>query len=65
MYFASITAVGLLMYLGAVYLDRTISQYEPELSVIQPLIPQICFVAKTLGLMISAAGSGLTLASVW
>ena len=48
-------ALGIVLFLGARFTDRTVARCEPELAVIEPAIPKICFVAKSAGMMISVA----------
>lgn len=55
------TSLGLIMFFGARYTDRTVARYEPKLVRIEPAIPRICFVAKSAGMMIAVAGLGATL----
>jgi len=55
------TALGLILFFGALYTDRTVARSEPMLAVIVPAIPRICFVAKSLGIMIAVAALGATL----
>lgn len=54
------TSLGLIMFFGARYTDRTIARHEPILVRIEPAIPRICFVAKSAGMMIAIAGLGVT-----
>jgi hypothetical protein len=54
------TALGFVMFFGARYTDRTIARHESKLARIEPAIPRICFVAKSLGMMIAVAGLGAT-----
>jgi hypothetical protein len=54
------TSIGLIMFFEACYTDRTIARHEPKLTRIEPVIPRICFVAKSLGMMIAVAGLGAT-----
>jgi hypothetical protein len=54
------TGLGFVMFLGARYTDRSIARHEPKLARIEPAIPRICFVAKSLGMMIAVAGLGAT-----
>jgi len=54
------TGLGFVMFFGAHYTDRTIARHEPKLARIEPAIPRICFVAKSLGIMIAVAGLGAT-----
>jgi hypothetical protein len=56
-----LTALGLMLFFGAFYADRTVTRSEPELAVIEPTIPRICFVAKSLGVMIFVAALGATI----
>jgi hypothetical protein len=51
-------SLGMILFLGARYTDRTVARSEPELAAIEPAIPKICFVAKSLGMMISVAALG-------
>jgi hypothetical protein len=53
-------ALGLILFFGAFYTDRAVARSEPALAVIEPAIPRICFVAKSLGAMISVAALGAT-----
>jgi hypothetical protein len=50
--------LGITLFLGARYTDRTVACSEPELAVAEPAIPKICFVAKSVGMMISVASLG-------
>jgi hypothetical protein len=50
--------LGIILFLGACYTDRTVARSEPELAAIEPAIPKICFVAKSVGMMISVAAVG-------
>jgi hypothetical protein len=50
------TLLGLVLAVGAQYGDSAVTRYEPRLAEINPNIPKIFFAAKTLGLMIGAAG---------
>ena len=59
------TSLGLIMFFGARYTDRTIARHEPKLARIEPAIPQICFVAKSAGMMIAVAGLGATISLAW
>jgi hypothetical protein len=43
---------GLVLFVGAWCLDREVTHQEPELAVIEPTLPLVCFVAKSAGLMI-------------
>lgn len=52
--------LGLILFFGALYTDRAVARWEPALAVIEPAIPRICFVAKSLGMMISVASLGAT-----
>ena len=54
------TVLGLILFFGAVYTDRAVARWEPMLAVIEPAIPRICFVAKSLGIMIAVAALGAT-----
>src|SRR5579862_9741824 len=54
------TGLGLVLFFGARYTDRSVARYEPKLARIEPAIPRICFVAKSLGMMIAVAGLGAT-----
>jgi hypothetical protein len=47
--------LGITLFLGARYTDRTVARSEPQLAVVEPAIPKICFVAKSVGMMISVA----------
>lgn len=55
-----LTALGLILFFGAFYTDRAVARSEPVLAVIEPAIPRICFVAKSLGMMIFVAALGAT-----
>ena len=59
------TSIGLLLFFGARYTDRTIARHEPKLAAIEPAIPRICFVAKSAGMMIAIAGLGATMTLAW
>jgi hypothetical protein len=59
------TGLGLTMFFGARYTDRTIARHEPKLARIEPAIPRICFVAQSAGMMIAVAGLGATVSLVW
>jgi hypothetical protein len=59
------TGLGLVMFGGACYTDRTIARHEPKLALIEPAIPRICFAAKSVGMMIAMAGAGATLSLAW
>jgi hypothetical protein len=52
------SSLGAILFLGARYTDRTVARSEPQLAVIEPAIPKICFVAKSAGMMISVAALG-------
>lgn len=54
------TGLGLILYFGARHTDRSVARHEPKLARIEPAIPRICFVAKSLGMMIAVAGLGAT-----
>lgn len=52
-----LTALGVLLFLSAYYTDhRAITRARP--AVIVSAIPRLCFVAKSLGMMISVAALG-------
>ena len=59
------TGLGLVMFFGGRYTDRTIARYEPKLAVLEPAIPKICFVAQSVGMMIALAGLGVSLSMAW
>jgi hypothetical protein len=54
------TALGLILFFGALYTDRAVARSEPTLAVVEPAIPRICFAAKSLGIMIAIAALGAT-----
>lgn len=58
------TILGLAMFFGGRYTDRTIARHEPALARIEPAIPRICFVAKSAGMMIAVAGFGATVSVI-
>jgi hypothetical protein len=51
-------SLGLILFLGARYTDRVVARSEPELIMIQPAIPKICFGAQVAGMMIAVAAFG-------
>lgn len=55
------TGLGLALALGAYYADRVFARSTGEFTAIEPAIPQVCFLAKTAGMMIAVAGIGATL----
>ena len=64
-YFLLMACVGLAMFIGARFLDRAVTLYEPRLPAVEPAIPMICFVAKSAGMMISVAGLGAAVWTAW
>jgi hypothetical protein len=50
--------LGITLFIGARYTDRTVAHSEPQLARLEPAIPKICFVAKSAGMMISVAALG-------
>jgi hypothetical protein len=64
-YYLLMAGLGLMMFLGARGLDHAVTRYEPKLAKIEPVIPLVCFVAKSAGLMISLAGLGATAWTAW
>lgn len=59
------TSLGLIMFFGARYTDRTIARYGPKPARIEPVVPGICFVTESAGMMIAAAGLGVTVSVAW
>ena len=55
------TGLGLLLALGAYYTDRVFARSEVAFAATEPAVPQVCFLAKTTGMMIAAAGIGAAL----
>jgi hypothetical protein len=64
-YFLLMTVFGLALFIGAWFLDRTVARQEPRLAVIEPVIPLVCFVAKSAGAMTVLVGLGATAWTLW
>jgi hypothetical protein len=57
--------LGFVLDFGVYYGDRAVTRYEPRLAEVNPNIPRIFLAAKTLGLMIVAAGLTSTAVTIY
>jgi hypothetical protein len=64
-YFLLMAVLGLALFVGAWFLDRSVAREEPQLAAIEPAIPLVCFIAKCAGVTIVLVGLGATALTLW